>query len=172
MSYFKWLAIITGISALIVISAFGIKYLRSQKNIKTPTQSLSQTTPSLTPKPVANLESCDFKKEDNPLVNDLKTLTISNKKVIVGTFRGNINSYALNSDKVSAKIDLISPKGEQSHTFSIKDEKGLVYDAVSQKDLTVADLKPGLTVEISFNCFPENNNIFKLTRINITGGLH
>lgn len=117
-----------------------------------------------------NLESCDVTKEGNPLVDgNIQTITLPSGKVLVGTFRGNINNLTFNSSRSSVDLELISPKGDQNHVFSLSEEKGLVHDAIDLKDLTLADLKKGETVVMSFNCYFNQGKKFKITRIEVTG---
>ena len=170
----RWLVIIIGLSILIIALAYGIKYLKTSKKPVVPVQSIVQTTPSRIPTPLqGNLESCDVKKEGNPLLEtDPKTLNVNGEKVIVGTFKGNVNQINLDKiDKtatVSASIELVSPTGDQVYTFKVKEEKGLVYDAVNLKDLTLTGLKKGQTVVLSFNCFTRFNNLFRITIVAVT----
>lgn len=86
----------------------------------------------------------------------------------VGTFFGNINNLTYDSGKQIATLELISPKGDQQHTFNLKEEPGLVHDAIALQDLTLADLKVGQTVVISFNCDTATEK-FRITRVAITG---
>lgn len=125
------------------------------------------TSPTPTPPLVSNLETCDVKKEGNPLVNDVKTIEGS----IIGSFRGNINAFEYNLQDQSASLELISPRGDQKHTFNLIEEEKLVYDAIELKDLALSDLKRGQTVAISFNCFPDQpkDKQFRITRVAITG---
>lgn len=140
--------------------------LQSQSASPTPIQSGPTPTPPL----VANLETCNVTKEGNPLVVDVQTLP---NGTIVGDFRGNINKTTFNSQRTEASIELISQKGEQTHTFNLKDEEGLVYDVTLGKDLKLSDLSAGQTVTMSFNCFKDQSQEkqFKITRISITGKL-
>lgn len=133
----------------------------------------TQTTPTQTAEqPSKNLETCSITKEGNPLVDgEIRKLKDKNGEIVVSTFRGNINKYNYDATKSSSSLELISPKGDQSYTFVLKEEKGLVYDAIDLKDLTLKDLKIGQTVVLSFNCFtykPENEQ-FRITRVAVTG---
>jgi len=131
------------------------------KTVSKPTPIAIEITPSVAP----SLESCSIKKEGNPLVEDVKK---ADEKTIIGTFRGNITKVTVHLDN-TASIDLYSIRGGQGHTFRVKEEKGLVYDAVNLKDLTLTDLKKGNTVTMSFNCFPAQRDLFRITRISVTG---
>ncbi|KKQ65530.1 MAG: hypothetical protein US86_C0010G0001 [Candidatus Daviesbacteria bacterium GW2011_GWA2_38_24] len=128
-------------------------------------------TPSPTSRALSleeQINNCSITKEGNPLVNDVQVFKTGEKEAMVGTFRANINKVYPDSTKLSPSIELVSPRGDQTHTFRVTEEKGLVYDAVNQKDLKLTDLKPGLTVAASFNCFPDQNNLFKITQISVT----
>lgn len=114
-----------------------------------------------------NLKKCDIKKDGNPLVS--RVITLKNENAIVGTFTGNINKITYNSVNQVASIEIISPKGEQNYIFTVKEESGLVYDAVGLKALKLSDLKRGQTVVASFNCTPKQENSFKITHLAITG---
>lgn len=127
--------------------------------------------PPVTPLPEVtrdNLESCSVKKEGNPLVNDVKALPDG---TIVGNFRGNINKVELTDDRKFTSLEVVSPRGDQNHTFRVREEDGLVYDVTSGKNLKLTDLAPGQTVFMSFDCFPQKSGQFKITRISITGRL-
>lgn len=109
-------------------------------------------------------EKCTITKEDNPLVDYLTKLEDG---AVVGTLGGNLQEVNIDGD--SAKIVLVSPRAEQMHQFTLKEEKGLVYDSVTNKDAALKDLKAGQNVTMSFNCFPQKNNLFKITRVDIRG---
>lgn len=121
----------------------------------------------------ANLESCDVKKEGNPLVEDVETLNIEGQEIVVGNFRGNINNVTLSEDKQTAQVEVVAPRGDQTHTFSLREQNGLVYDMTSGEDGTLADLAKGQVVTISFDCAQNAQKVkeFKLTRFTITGKL-
>jgi hypothetical protein len=111
------------------------------------------------------LQNCEVTKDGNPIVEHVQKI----QDFIVGSYRGNINEYSYSPSNNTASLLLISPKGDQTQLFSLKGEKGLVFDAITMKEISLADLKRGQTVSISFNCFPKENNEFKITRINLTG---
>lgn len=155
---------------LVVLLAVGGYILYSQKSITSQTTPVQQqkkptTTPTNQTDTTADLENCQVSKPGNPLVDNLTKLSDG---TVVGTFRGNINNVSIASK--SAKIELVSPKADQIHTFTVKQERGLVFDAVNLKELALTDLKRGQTLVISFNCFPKNSpdKQFKITRIAIT----
>lgn len=144
---------------------------QSRRASPTPTPS---PTPSFTY--ASGLESCSVKKEGNPLVDYLTTvktgtLSATPQTIIVGTFRGNINKFTYDAGEKTATLELIAPKGDQQHTFNLKEESGLVHDATTITNLTLADLKVGQTVVISFNCYPDQpkEKQFKITRVAVTG---
>ncbi|MBI4078781.1 MAG: hypothetical protein HY429_00565 [Candidatus Levybacteria bacterium] len=141
---------------------------RSLYSTRQETATIPTPNVSFQPTSIPSLESCSIKEEGNPLVQDVQILKDG---TIFGTFRGNIQTYTLNQSSSSATMEVISPRGDQTHTFTIKEEPGLVYDAIAQKDLTLSNLRRGLTVVISFNCFPNKGNLFRLTRIAVTGKL-
>ncbi|MCL5970211.1 MAG: hypothetical protein M1450_01780 [Patescibacteria group bacterium] len=164
---------------VILISLFGLFHYLNILRLDYAFPSLSfiphlseeklKTTPvprqNISPTPVISyLETCSVKKEGNPLVEDVKKV---DDKTIIGTFRGNITKITVHLDS-TADIDLYSIRGGQGHTFKVKEEKGLVYNAVNLKDLTLLDLNKGNTVTMSFNCFP-TKGLFKITRISVTG---
>lgn len=113
------------------------------------------------------IQNCSITKEGNPLIDDVQILDTSKVKVLVGTFRANINKITPDATGLSPLIELASPRADQTHSFRVTEEKGLVYDSVNLKDLTLKDLKPGKTVSVSFNCFPSRGNLFKLTRFSV-----
>lgn len=113
-----------------------------------------------------DLETCAVKMEGNPLVADVRSLP---NGTIVGNYRGTINK--IETTDGGAAIEVVSPRGDQTHTFAVKEEDGLVYDAMTRTDLTLAGLEAGNSVVISFNCLPDKNNLFKLTRIAVVGRL-
>lgn len=114
---------------------------------------------------LSDLESCDVKKEGNPLVEDYQKFTANGRRVIIGTYRGNINQ--INTDPF--RFQLISPKADQVYNFTtLKDEKGLIFDDTTQKELKLADLELGNSIVMSFNCFPGSKSVFKITKIEIT----
>lgn len=134
---------------------------------KIPTK--SNTLPTEATK--ANLETCGIKKEGNPLVDgEITTLKIQDSDMIVGTFRGNING--LEEVSGTTNLELIAPAGDQTYTFKLKEEEGLVYDAIELQDLTLKDLNRGMTVVLSFNCnIVGGKDNFRITRVAITGKL-
>lgn len=130
----------------------------------------SSPAPSLPPvSSTLSFTGCEIEKQGNPLVEDVRVLDIEGENVVVGTMRGNINQISFGEDQKSAKIELISPKAEQTYTFTAEEETGLVYDGIELKDLNLLDLKQGMTVVASFNCFSEQDNKFLITRITVTG---
>lgn len=171
MNYLKWVIIIIASSAVIIALAFGIKYFKTSKQ-NTPFPTPSSPPPTSFPTPIPgslNLESCDIKKEGNPLLTAApEKLSLGSSEVIAGTFRGNINKIIVVTVEPSQTyaLELISPQGDQIHTFILQEEKGLVYDSVNLKDLTLKDITLGQTVVISFNCFLEDKR-FKITRVAI-----
>lgn len=119
--------------------------------------------------PDKDLETCTVKIQGNPLVADVRTLPSG---TIVGNYRGNINKIEGSSDGGKVNVEVVSPKGEQTHTFTVKEEDGLVYDATARKDLTLADLASGQSVTISFDCVEKDGiRNFRITRIAVTGRL-
>lgn len=161
---------------LVVVAIFLLSYFKilsipqlsflPQKSYTNQPSSIPQST--LPPKVETNLESCSVTKEGNPLVSEVKKLPDG---TIIGTFLGNINKVDFSSDKLTASIEVISPQGDQTHIFKLKDEKGLIYDGLKLKDLSLSDLAEGQTVIISFNCFPDKDNLFKIAQVKITGRL-
>ena len=126
-------------------------------------QKIINYSPAKLEKPSANtLESCSVKKEGNPLITDLRTEGNS----IIGTYRGIINKITFNNPaKTSASIELVSLKGDQTHLFKVDDENGLVYDYTQGKDASLGNLKKGMSIAMTFNCFPQKDNLFKYSRI-------
>lgn len=124
-------------------------------------------------KPLVNLESCDVTKEGNALVSKVETIPLNGKNIIFGDFRGNINKVTFDEAKKSAKVEVISSKGEQEYTFTVNEEKDFVHDLADDKNKPLSILAQGQVVTMSFNCFPEKpkNEQFKITRITITSRL-
>ena len=182
MSYFKWVVIIIVTSALITTLAFGIKYLTSSKQIKpavsSPAPGLSTIPPASKPasKPI-DLESCDIKAEDNPLVEGkIEKFTDPNaplekQEVLVGRFYGILHTINLKPDKSEADIQLISPKGDQILPFVLKEEKGVIEDSKTLRPVEITKLKSGFTIQMSFNCFPKEKSgqRFNITKFAVTG---
>lgn len=148
---------------------FGWMPTRKVQVVKPKTGQEPTPTSQASFEPQEKLDTCSVRKEGNALVKDVRTLQIKGKPVVVGVFRGNINSV-VGVEAGRVKIEVISPKGEQSYTLTVLNQPGVVYDAVNQKDLSTEDLKAGQTVEVSFNCFKDGNKEeFKIARVAITG---
>lgn len=159
LNYFNWVSL-----SLVYPKIFGFLPHRPivEKEIK-----LTITPPPKIVDASQGLESCSVKKEGNPLVEDVRSLPDG---TIIGVIRGNIDNISFNMGKKSGAISLISISQGQSHTFKrIEDEEGLVYDATLQKEIKLSGLKRGMTVQISFNCFPDQDDLFKITRIAVIG---
>lgn len=143
-------------------SVLGVYLLVKQGNltIRTP-------VPQNQGLPLADsLDTCAIKKEGNPLVSDVTT--IPGKKFIVGTFLGNIDKVDYNTQTQTAEIKLMSPKGDQDHTFTVKAEKGLITDAKTRGELQLSDLARGQTATLSFNCDLEKESKNRIVNILIS----
>lgn len=159
----KLLLILVGVLIVVVVGLNLYLYFQAQARKGRP------FVPKATPEAIKiNLETCDVKKEGNPLVSDVTKLPDG---TIVGNFAGNINKTESFLDG-RLSFEVIAPKGDQTYTFTVREEEGLVFDLKEGKDLKLTDLAPGNTVTMSFNCFPEKNNQFKITRITVTGKLN
>lgn len=171
-------------SAIILTLAFGIKYLKTSKQTNIPSKKPAQTSPLSTPfsTPIPeslNLESCDIKLEENPLVQGkIEKFTSPDAKleqqaVVVGRFYGILHTFDLNTNKTEADIQLISPKGDQVLPFHIKDAPGIIQNTETKQHMSITTLKPGLTILMSFNCFPnmKYGERFKITQFAVTGKL-
>lgn len=160
----KFLLILVGILIVFIIGLNLYLYRSSDK-----TASSSSPSPTvLREAKKVNLETCDLKKEGNPLVSDVTKLPDG---TIVGNFVGNINKTESFVDG-RLSLEVVAPRGDQTYTFTVREEEGLVFDLKEGKDLSLSDLAPGNTITMSFNCFPEKNNQFKITRITVTGKLN
>lgn len=147
---------------------------RFLKASPSPAQQSLTPLPTTQPAGTFSLEKCSVTKEGSPLVDYLKTLPVGTESVeqnmTVGSLRGNINKLTYDAKAQTAIVELISPKGEQTHTLNLKEEPSLVHDATTVKDMTLADLKVGQTAVVSFNCLPDNQDKqFRVTRVAITG---
>ncbi len=161
---------LTGIVLCLVV-IIGIFMLSDFKLIPTtnPKPTLSTPTPRASDKPKSQMltfQGCDIKKEGNPLVDGV----YPGKDLIYGTFYGNIDKVNKESSS-SATLLLLSPKGDQSYSLNVKDEPNLVFDATTLKNVSFSTLKPGLTVSVTFNCYPQKNNLLKIASIAIRGDL-
>lgn len=115
-----------------------------------------------------DLESCDLKAEGNPLVyGEIIRIKEGQRDDLVGAFRGNVNQVELT--KQGALLELLSPQADQKYTFSITSEKNLIMNNATQKEMQLSELKPGMTLVMSFNCFKNQNNKFKIVRILVMG---
>jgi hypothetical protein len=162
---------------LVTVAVAGLRLFNSKYAIElnSPLKKTIQITPiTPTPKPTnqnnkeLTFQGCDIKKEGNPLVSNIWNL----KGNVVGTLRGNINKIgstkATETASPSAALEVISPKGDQTYLAIAPIEKGMFYDAVKMKEINFKDLHLGQTVVVSFNCFPTQNNLFKIAQVAIT----
>jgi len=115
-------------------------------------------TPSPTSRALSleeQINNCSITKEGNPLVNDVQVFKTGEKEAMVGTFRANINKVYPDSTKLSPSIELVSPRGDQTHTFRVTEEKGLVYDAVKIVYVIVYQVKIAYLVYFIDYCVKE-----------------
>lgn len=125
----------------------------------------SSSSPSLAR---VNLESCSLKAEGNPLVDgEIVRIKEGGRDDLVGAFRGNVNNVELTD--TGALVELLSPKADQKYTFLITGEKNLIINNATQKEMQLSELKPGMTLLMSFNCYKKQNNKFKIVRILVMG---
>lgn len=115
-----------------------------------------------------DLESCSLKAEGNPLVDgEIVRIKEGGRDDLVGAFRGNVNNVELTDS--GALVELLSPRADQKYTFSITAEKNLIINNGTQKEMQLSELKPGMTLLMSFNCYKNQNNKFKIVRILVMG---
>ena len=163
--FLAFLILLISIPFLIFLTS---KTLEKKKVQSLPSPTKTTQAPSIkTDNLDDQISSCKITKEGNSLVDDVQTINTGKASVLVGTFRANVNKITPDSTNSSPLIELISPRGDQTHSFRVTEEKGLVYDSINLKDLTLKDLKPGKTVTVSFNCFPDRGNLFKISRISV-----
>jgi len=123
-------------------SKIGISTNMTNKDKDTVLKVAPPVTSSLAP----NLETCSITKQASPLVDDVKTLGSGNNKTVVGTFRGNINKYIYDKASKTAKLELISPGGEQVYTFL------LIVSQINQKGSSLRLQELQLLVNSMYNC--------------------
>lgn len=109
------------------------------------------------------LDTCNVKKEGNPLVTSLA----ENNNIISGTFTGRITAVAQSGSRNSVIISLISEKGNQRYTFNILKQPGLFYDSNKARSVEAQSLAAGQKIMITFNCLPKGGNLFKFVQVNI-----
>lgn len=106
------------------------------------------------PKIDDGLESCSVKKEGNSLVQS------------PGIYKGIIQTINFNANNTEADIQLISAVGKQTHTFTVKAEKGLaVFNFKTNKDLLLTNLKIGQNITLTSSCATNPSEEFKITQV-------
>lgn len=136
------------------------KELQNNQNYSTatipPTQSLYP------PQSSADLQSCKARQQGNSLVVSVNTVN----NVIVGQYKGKITAFTLSNDKTSASLTLVSLDGRQQEQFTIPSQAS-IYTIHPPGPSIITHLKNGQTVDMTFNCFTDQNNLFKITQVGI-----
>ncbi|OGE30656.1 hypothetical protein A2631_03820 [Candidatus Daviesbacteria bacterium RIFCSPHIGHO2_01_FULL_44_29] len=174
--------IVAGIIALIFVVAMSVWYLRSIRSKDLPNKTIvSSPSPTSISKPseqsvnkVFQFNKCNtLQANSNPLIGgDLSVIEQGKDTLISGVFIGNINSISYNKTTKTAKIEFISSAGMQTYTTDIKEEPQLVYNSVTKKDSSLSELKVGNSIVASFNCFPKQNDLFKIVTIEVNGNIY
>lgn len=113
-----------------------------------------------------NLERCDLKKKDNPLLEQEPQLVKNDQgDRLIGVFKGTIQSVSVASDYLSAKVQLASAKANQAATFNIIVRGIGVYNPKANKNLTIVDLKKGQIATLTFSCPVNQPDQFKITKV-------
>lgn len=130
--------------------------LPNQSKESLPSPTLQASNPDF-------IEQCPVQKAGNPMVRQVTRI----RDGTVGVLAGTINHIVYTAATKTAVFDVISPRGDQHHIFTITDTQGLVTEGASLSPRTLADLKYGQGVELSFQCDQYTRYHFTLTEITL-----
>lgn len=161
-------AAIVVVISLIVLATFAYLFQAGFIDFGNLSKLAILPTPSAPVVTRVDLESCNLKAEGNPLVyGEIIRIKEGQRDDLVGAFRGNVNQVELTEQ--GALLEMLSPRADQKYTFSIISEKNLIMNNATQKEMQLSELKPGMTLLMSFNCYKNQNNKFKIVSIIVMG---
>ena len=88
--------------------------------------------------------------------------------ITVGTLKGVISNVTYNSDSKTASLVLTPENGSNTYQLSLHDGNIRIANTISHKyEISLSALEDNQHVELSYNCDPENGNLFTIVSVSI-----
>jgi hypothetical protein len=163
LNYFSILNISGSIPLLSFLPHESISTTQSQNTTQNYSPiSIAPTQKAYDPQSSADLQSCKARQQGNPLMQSVNTVN----NIIVGQYEGKISGLNLSANKASASLLLVSLDGRQHEQFTVP-STATIYTLKPPGLSLLTHLQNNQKVVITFNCFTDQNNLFKITQVGI-----